>query len=90
MNEKPRDGITRPLDKIVMCAGFPLLRHPSEYVLVVDSKGQMFRLAPKLPIPDGYEEVVKDKYRQPVYKTDGRLLEKYWCLKRLHIPFTGR
>jgi hypothetical protein len=60
-----------------------LLRQPSEYILVSDQKGNLFRLSPGICVPAGYKEVTCDKHGESVYGADGQLLPRYWALQRI-------
>jgi len=59
-----------------------LMRHPSEYFIISDSNGNLFRHVPTVPVPEGHTEVFYNKYHQPIYDKDGRLEPKYWSLRR--------
>lgn len=67
--------------------GNPMLRLPSEYVLIRDKETSvLLRYSPSEAardgIPDGHEEVLVDECNKSVYESNGQLQERFKSLVR--------
>lgn len=57
-------------------------KHPSDYGLIINSEGNIYRYPTGRWIPDGFKEYTHDKYGQPVTGKDGRLEKYWWSIER--------
>ena len=57
-------------------------KHPSDYSLVINEEGDIYRYPIGRWIPEGFKEYTRDSYNQPVAGTNGLLFKRFWGIER--------
>jgi hypothetical protein len=52
------------------------------YILIINNKGELYRLPKIYQIPIGFRKALKDEYGQSYYDESNNLKPKYWAIKR--------
>lgn len=60
-------------------------KHPSDYILIKNYSGDLYRYPQYQELPDGFSEVINDHYGQPVME-NGRLNPRWWAIVRYPRP----